>query len=599
MGDNSEEIQLKLVEFFKQNALSASSRVLSKNIKTNISFIQSSENITISSSKEGEILIEGVSNQIILSNKNFVRGIIDSESLRICYNDPLIFEQFLPIDDFEISCYKLMEKARYEAIGIDTMPGIKTNIEARNKVLISKELDVDEILYLLVSKYLSNLVIEDFLSDNILEKFNYIKDTNHKFLLSLKKAIDKQSKFAKISIKIISKIKESKLNSDIKEEKDLKGKKNISSTIKNKSFNIDDNNDNNENNKNTKDIFTKKQVPPQKKLDKTILKAISKNNITGSQYFIDKEVIYENNEDYKVFTSEFDEVINVEKLISIDELLSLKKRLDIKMSKLQSISHKNRNILKSKLMSKQKISWEYNRNEGMIDSNKLSNIIARPYFLEYYKDFCNKVYPNTIITLLIDNSASMHGNPIAIAAMSTDILTSILEKFNISVEVLGFTTKEWKGGQSYKKWLSEGSIKNPGRLNDLRYIVYKYADTTWRQSHKNFSLMLQDNILKENIDGEALLWAFKRIIWRPEKRKIIMVISDGSPVDDSTTSANQSDFLDKHLKKVIKKIEKNQHVELTAIGIGHDVSNYYSTAATIKNSEDLGNTMCKQLCDLF
>ncbi len=257
------------------------------------------------------------------------------------------------------------------------------------------------------------------------------------------------------------------------------------------------------------------------------------------------------------------------------------------------------NRLQRRLMAQQTRAWEFDLEEGMLDAGRLARIIVNPLLSLSYKRERETEFRDTVVTLLIDNSGSMRGRPITVAAMCGDILARTLERCSVKVEILGFTTRAWKGGQSRERWVAEGKPRNPGRLNDLRHIIYKPADAPWRRARKNLGLMLREGLLKENIDGEALLWAYRRLTARPERRRILMVISDGAPVDDSTLSVNPGNYLERHLREVIREIESRDSVELIAIGIGHDVTRYYRRAVTIVDAEELGGTVMKKLAELF
>ena len=302
---------------------------------------------------------------------------------------------------------------------------------------------------------------------------------------------------------------------------------------------------------------------------------------------------------YSIYTKKFDSVTNADKLCDAEEASKLRKQLDKQTEKLDSTITILANKLQRKLLSKQNRWWEFDLEEGILDSGKLARIITTPESSLSYKKEKDTEFKDTVVSLLIDNSGSMRGRPITIAAISTDILARTLERCGIKVEVLGFTTKTWKGGKARDTWIKENKPKLPGRLNELLHIIYKNADAPVRRTKKNFGIMLKEGLLKENIDGEALDWAYKRLNARSEKRKILMVISDGAPVDDSTLSSNKSNYLDNHLKYIIKSIEKRGSVELLAIGIGHDVTRYYAKAVTILDVDDLGNVMSKQLINLF
>jgi cobaltochelatase CobT len=304
-------------------------------------------------------------------------------------------------------------------------------------------------------------------------------------------------------------------------------------------------------------------------------------------------------EKYKIFTNKFDEINYAEDLESDDEIIRLRKSLDQQLTNLQSLVTKLANKLQRQLLAKQNRSWEFDLEEGMLDSSKLSKIIIDPFHSLSYKREKEIQFKDTIVTLLIDNSGSMRGRPISVAAICADILSRTLERCSVKVEVLGFTTKNWKGGESREKWNLKNKPKNPGRLNDLRHIIYKSADKPWRLVKKNLGLMLKEGLLKENIDGEALMWAYKRLSIRKEERKILMVISDGAPVDDSTLSVNSGNYLEKHLKQTVKWIEENSDIEILAVGIGHDVTRYYKRAIKISDVQELGDVMINQLTKLF
>ena len=302
---------------------------------------------------------------------------------------------------------------------------------------------------------------------------------------------------------------------------------------------------------------------------------------------------------YHVFTQGFDEVIKAEDLCDTDELLRLRQMLDQQLSHLQNIIGKLANRLQRRLMAQQTRGWDFDLEEGLLDTGRLSRVVTNPMHPLSFKEEQETDFRDTVVTLLIDNSGSMRGRPISIAAMSADILARTLERCGVKVEILGFTTKAWKGGQAREQWVADGKPANPGRLNDLRHIIYKGADEPYRRSKKSLGLMLREGLLKENIDGEALLWAHNRLIGRTEDRRILMVISDGAPVDDSTLSVNPGNYLERHLRDVIDYIETKSPVQLVAIGIGHDVTRYYKRAVTIIDVEQLGGTMMEQLADLF
>ncbi|HTZ76408.1 MAG TPA: cobaltochelatase subunit CobT [Stellaceae bacterium] len=302
---------------------------------------------------------------------------------------------------------------------------------------------------------------------------------------------------------------------------------------------------------------------------------------------------------YRAFTTQYDEVVEANDLCDSEELTRLRGLLDQQIAHLQSVIARLANRLQRRLLAKQTRAWEFDLEEGILDPARLSRVVVNPAYPLSYKRELETDFRDTVVTLLIDNSGSMRGRPITVAAMSADILARTLERCGVKVEILGFTTRAWKGGQSREQWIGAGKTPNPGRLNDLRHIIYKSADAPWRRARRSLGLMLREGILKENIDGEALLWAHNRLIARNEQRRILMVISDGAPVDDSTLSVNPGNYLEKHLRQVIDEIEHRSPVELVAIGIGHDVTRYYRRAVTIVDAEQLGGTMLEKLAELF
>ena len=302
---------------------------------------------------------------------------------------------------------------------------------------------------------------------------------------------------------------------------------------------------------------------------------------------------------YHAYCTDYDEIVDAAELCETDELIRLRAHLDQQLSHLQSVIGKLANRLQRRLLARQVRSWEFDLEEGYLDTARLARVVANPTHALSYKMEKETGFRDTVVSLLIDNSGSMRGRPIVVAAMSADILARTLERCGVKVEILGFTTRAWKGGQSRERWIAEGKQPNAGRLNDLRHIIYKSADQPWRRSRRSLGIMLREGLLKENIDGESLLWAHQRLIARPEQRRILMVISDGAPVDDSTLSVNPSNYLERHLRQAIEYIEHHSPVELLAIGIGHDVTRYYQRAVTLVDAEQLGGAVMEQLAELF
>ena len=340
-------------------------------------------------------------------------------------------------------------------------------------------------------------------------------------------------------------------------------------------------------------------------IDVDIQDAVQKTDDTS----IDEEIesiMYPQNEfktqhqtDYSIYSSNYDEIIDAKDLVTNDESLRLRNQLDNLIKPHISTIGKLANRLQRLLLAKQNTSWNFNLEEGILDNARLHRVIANPSYPLSFKEETENQFKDTVVTLLIDNSGSMRGRSISLAAICADIIGSTLERCQIKTEILGFTTKHWKGGDSKKLWMINGSRANPGRLNDIRHIIYKSADNNWRRSRRYFGAMLREGLLKENVDGEALAWSHERLLKRPEERKILIVISDGAPVDDSTLSANREDYLDNHLRQIILQIEKDSPIELQAIGIGHDVTKYYKNALTINSAEELGEVLLDELTKLF
>ena len=388
---------------------------------------------------------------------------------------------------------------------------------------------------------------------------------------------------------------------------------NIIDSNDNTENNQKDNNDENEetsnqNNKNETDENTSTEKEEDKLIDNDYdvnefrmdeQLAESENQDLLEENVMQKLNLITANKDYKVYTDEYDEIARADTLESKEEIIKLRKNLDQQLLSFKDLITKLANKLQRQLMAKQNRAWNFDLEEGLLDSSKLTRVVIDPFNSLSFKKEKDYEFKDTIVTLLIDNSGSMRGRPITIAALCADILSRTLERCSVKVEILGFTTKNWKGGQSREKWSRYNKIKNPGRLNDLRHIIYKSADSHWRQSKNNLGLMLKEGLLKENIDGEAISWAYNRLKKRSEERKILMIISDGAPVDDSTLSVNSGDFLEKHLKKVVNFIENKNDIEILAIGIGHDVSRYYNKAIKITDVNELGDVMINQLSDLF
>ncbi len=533
-----------------------------------------------------------------------IRAETDSRALKIRYSNKKIYEKNLPTNSTSKFLYNLSEKIRYEQIGSNNLKGIKKNLlnnyelkqkfTEKNQLKSKEDVKVGEAFELYLLKNFLNVKLNK-LSEQILNYWNKEFDEKIKNKINfLKKNLYDQEVYNSIFAELIEEMNINE-NIDENEENDQKEKE--------KSENNDGQNHQSESEQENNKLETGQAGLDaeydfdNQKIDESLLDTDSDSE--NGQKVIQKNINNINKSLYKVYTEEFDQVAKAEKLESNEEILRLRKNLDQQLTGFQDLITKLANKLQRQLLAKQNRSWEFDLEEGQLDSSKLPRIIMDPFNSLSFKKEKDLEFRDTIVTLLIDNSGSMRGRPITIAAICADILSRTLERCAVKVEILGFTTKNWKGGQSREKWNVTKKIPNPGRLNDLRHIIYKSADAPWRQSKKNIGLMLKEGLLKENIDGEAILWAYNRIKKRKEERKIIMVISDGAPVDDSTLSVNSGDYLEKHLKQTVKFIEDKTDTEILAIGIGHDVSRYYSKAIKITDVQELGDVMFDQLSNLF
>ncbi len=523
---------------------------------------------------------------------SLIRAKADSEALRLKYSNSEIFEEYKPKGEMSKKLYKIAEKIRYEKIGSEKFMGIKKNLfyeykENKKKPGSDKNQLTDSFDRYLKSYFFD---IKDTKKSKIDFKKNFKKNIDF-----LKNNLRDQRKFNRLISKIISELEiEDKEYSEDREESDKSLKNQESQETKDKADSqLAEKEQNQEISIDTMTPDTKDMSGEDEKSIEEIEDAGEKNDIRP------KTIFSKNNKKYKVYTNQFDEVIRAENLESKEELERLRATLDQQLLQLKSFVSKLANKLQRKLLAKQNRSWDFDLEEGMLDTSKLTRVIIDPLNSLSFKKEKETDFKDTLVTILIDNSGSMRGKPISVAAVCTDILARTLERCSVKVEVLGFTTKHWKGGSSRERWINEGKPKLPGRLNDLRHIIYKSADTPWRQSKNNIGLMLKEGLLKENIDGEALRWTFNKMKKRKEERKILMVISDGAPVDDSTLSTNANDYLENDLKNTVNSIEKFSAFELLAIGIGHDVTRYYKRAVKITDVHDLGDAMINQLTDLF
>ena len=544
-----------------------------------------------------------------LSNKQDyikLRAETDSEALKRKFSNKKIYKKNLPKNSSCRLLYDITEKIRYELLGTKMLKGISKNLKENynHKIIIKRkdqlktkeDVDISEAfeLYMLKNFFDIKLIPS---SEKILSFWeNDFKTSLDKHLNYLNKNLENQEIYNSKFSQLLQEMKIFKSENYDEEE----NQKNEDEQYNNS--NRDFENENQDNQEKSQQEQDQNGIDANYDLDEYRMDEQLVDTDSDKQ---SSETVFQKinagieDKEYKIFTSQFDEITMAENLESKEEIVKLRKSLDQQLVSFQDLITKLANKLQRQLLAKQNRAWEFDLEEGLLDSSKLTRIVMDPYNSLSFKKEKDLDFKDTVVTLLIDNSGSMRGRPITIAAICADILSRTLERCSVKVEILGFTTKNWKGGKSREEWNKNNKPKNPGRLNDLRHIIYKSADTHWRQSKRNLGLMLKEGLLKENIDGEAISWAFNRLKKRKEERKILMVISDGAPVDDSTLSVNSGDFLEKHLKKVVKFIESKSEIEILAIGIGHDVSRYYNKAIKITDVQELGDVMIGQLSGLF
>ncbi len=542
------------------------------------------------------------------------RGESDQIAIKLKYHDPKIHSILKPSSDLPSQIFNLAEETRIESVGGKKFSGVKKNIDKLTEQkyetnLISPPGDQDQTSFInALHLYLRNNLSGSKPPKNtkrVMDLWNpWLNKRIGNIISQLNKSTNDQTKFGEGVKDLLTALK-----SEIGDVENNDGNNNEDENDPNEDENSEDQDNSSQGesedeegeglesgvdeNNETSEIENEQSDLDGEDEDGEGENETTTNPFSGKNYF-EKEI-----HKYKIFTNIFDEIINATELCDSDELFRLRKTLDKQLETLKGAVSRLANKLQRKLQARQNRTWEFDLEEGMLDAGKLTRVVTQPLFPLSYKMEKEMNFRDTIVTLLIDNSGSMRGRPITIAAISADILARTLERCGVKVEILGFTTKAWKGGQSREKWINEGKKNNPGRLNDLRHIIYKSADAPWRRSKNSLGLMLREGILKENIDGESLIWAHERLISRYEDRKILMVISDGAPVDDTTLSANSGNYLENHLKNVISYIENKSPVELIAIGIGHDVTRYYKKAVTLTDAEHLAGAMTEQLANLF
>jgi cobaltochelatase CobT len=543
-----------------------------------------------------------------------VRGEVDREALRMRHHDASLHERFKPDGELGRMLFDSLEQLRVETLGSADLAGVRENLEqlhrSREPARVEEgQLDptMAEIVELYAREQMMDYHCNRQQSDMLANWREWLSTKVETEVEALSDCVGDQEKFARCTRDLLSHLGLSEELIEPPEEGDREDQDDESSEdpsdgpseqAASESEGEDDQQLTEEREAAPSDEGADENAEQQASDQQSDLSDDETVDDDGSNQ---PDYIPPGGEAlaYRVFTTKFDEVVQVHDLCGPSELARLRSQLDQSLGRYQSMIGRMANRLQRKLMAQQTRSWEFDLEEGILDSARLSRIVINPSTPLSYKMEKETEFRDTVVTLLIDNSGSMRGRPIAVAAMCADILARTLERCAVKVEILGFTTRNWKGGQSREAWLREGKKPNPGRLNDLRHIVYKSADAPWRRSRTNLGLMLREGLLKENIDGEAILWAHQRLLGRPEQRRILMVVSDGAPVDDSTLSANPGNYLEKHLRETIDWIETRSEVELVAIGIGHDVTRYYRRAVTISDPEQLGGAVLAQLSELF
>jgi len=543
------------------------------------------------------------------------RGLADSFALRLANHDDGMHNRYRPQGKLARAVFEAVEQARVEAIGANIMPGVAHNLGAMlddrfdKKQLAPgterKDAPLEDAIGLMVRERLTGARPPEAAARLVDLWRPWIEDKAADKLDHLRDALDDQVRFARLSRDLIAALDMAdELGDDPDESEDQS----------------DDDEDSDQGQSEDQQEGDEAQQTSAEEMEKG--EGESEESMEEAAE-MDSEMVPDDVDDedtadgdepwrpqlpfsslsnenfYRVFTNQFDETIAAEDLCDAEELARLRNYLDKQLASLQGVVARLANRLQRRLMAQQNRSWDFDLEEGLLDAARLSRVVIDPLHALSFKAENDTEFRDTVVTLLLDNSGSMRGRPITVAATCADILARTLERCGVKVEILGFTTRAWKGGQSREKWLADGKPANPGRLNDLRHIIYKAADTPWRRARRNLGLMMREGLLKENIDGEALIWAHNRLLGRAEQRRILMVISDGAPVDDSTLSVNSGNYLERHLRQVITDIEQRSPIELIAIGIGHDVTRYYKRAVTIIDAEELGGAMTDKLAELF
>ena len=588
-----------------KKALSETTRAISKKNDITINF----EN-EATKNNQNTIQLSKISNNNSGNDIIYARGEADSQAMYIRYHDELIDHKYAPQGDMALNLFNEMEKARCEAVGGSIYPGaaknIENKIEKQSKKFFEKsdpnqKFPLQDSLKLLIKKKTLHFKLSENSQKGLNMWEDFILNESKSNFSKILSSIDNQEEFAKLSRNII---KDLGYGDQLGEEP--KNDYDTDNDNQNDESNNSENSDENDNDEQqlpdeVEELVSDSSTTDDLSVDEEVNEVETQEDTNEEQNTRKKNNLFFSEADpsYKVFNNIYDEEILAENLADEEELVKLRIYLEQQLDQVKGAVSRLANKLQRRLQAQQNRSWKFDLEEGFLDASRLARIITNPTTPLTYKQESEIEFKDTIVTLLIDNSGSMRGRPISIAAICAEIIASTLERCQVKCEILGFTTRAWKGGKSREDWLSKDRPNNPGRLNDLRHVIYKQADVPLRRARLNLGLMMKEGLLKENIDGEALEWANKRLTKRSESRKILMVISDGAPVDDSTLSVNPSNYLENHLKNVISMIEKRDLIEVIAIGIGHDVTRYYRNAITITDIEQLAGAMTEQLARLF
>lgn len=558
-----------------------------------------------------------VSASTTLKDIAITRGLSDSFALRLANHKDAIHNRYMPQGKNARAMFEAVEQARIEAIGANAMPGVAQNLSAMledkytktvvNRTTNRRDTPLEEAVGLILREKLTGEAPPLAARPYVNLWRNWVDEKAAANLATLSTALHDQQQFAKLTRDLIVALD---MGDELGDDPD-KGDENEEQEAQDDPGEQNETPEGQEQESEQQASEDMQEAEGESESAEMEAQAIDSDDQPDDEQADDDtegeepyrpQLPFSNtaNQDfYKVYANTFDEVIGATDLCDEEELTRLRAYLDKQLSNLQGVVARLANRLQRRLMAQQNRSWEFDIEEGILDTAKLMRVVIDPMHPLSFKMEKDTNFRDTVVTLLIDNSGSMRGRPITVAATCADILARTLERCGVKTEILGFTTRAWKGGQAREKWLAAAKPANPGRLNDLRHIIYKAADEPWRRARKNLGLMMREGLLKENIDGEALIWAHNRMLGRPEQRRILMVISDGAPVDDSTLSVNSGNYLERHLRQVIGDIEGKSPVELIAIGIGHDVTRYYKRAVTIVDAEELGGAMTEKLAELF